>query len=451
MGKRKAGTAPAGASGADSPAAGELSRGAFAIVFTVQVTTAAGNNGMMSVLPAIGRTSGIPDALIAAIFSLSALLWAIGSPLWASKSDKYGRKPLIIMGLSGFVVSMICCGLVVSAGVRHLAPAMLIFVLFLIARALFGLFGSAANPASQAYLAERTSREKRTAAVASLAGAFGLGTVIGPPLAPLFVLPVVGLAGPMFGFAAIAFLVLLWVWKGLPEVWPPPHRVQALAETRGPPEGKPPPLWKDRRIRPFLVYGLLVSACQTAQYQTLGFIVIDKLGVDPLLAQKPTAIAMVCGAAAGLFAQWGLIRIFRMGPRHLLRWGAGLAAIANLLVALAPDYWTIVVGFTLSSLGYGFARPGFSAGASLAVDQRDQARAAGAVAAVNGLNTVIAPLFVLLYEFRHPAPYLLNMLILIAMLSLAFYSPGLRKAGLQPTTEEEQTAAVERNDGSSGF
>jgi MFS family permease len=428
----------------------ELPKRSFAIVFGVQVITATGNTGMQSVLPAIGRESNIPDALVAAIFSLSALLWAVGSPIWAKLSDVYGRKPLIILGLSGFVVSMICCGFVVAAGVRHWGTPMLIFGLFLIARALFGLFGSAANPASQAYLAERTTREKRTAAVASLAGAFGLGTIVGPPLAPLFVLPIVGLAGPMFGFAALALIVLVCVWKGLPEVWPPPHRRNALPNTTGP-AVKAKPLWRDSRITPFLVYGLLVSACQTAQYQTLGFIIIDKLGLPPLQAQSYTAIAMMAGAIAGLFAQWGLIRIFRMGPRHLLRWGAGLAAVANLLVAFSPDYRSVVIGFALSSLGYGFARPGFSAGASLAVDSADQARAAGAVAAVNGLNTVLAPLFVLLYERSHPAPYLLNMVILLAMLGLAFYNPRLRNAGVEPPTAAEEAGAIERNDASSGF
>src|SRR6478735_4581494 len=139
-------------------AAPAISRTAFAIVFGVQVITATGNTGMQSVLPAIGRESHIPDAMVAAIFSLSALLWAIGSPIWARQSDIHGRKPLIMLGLAGFVVSLVCCGFVVAAGVRHLAAPMLIFALFLIARALFGLFGSAANPASQAYLAERTSR-----------------------------------------------------------------------------------------------------------------------------------------------------------------------------------------------------------------------------------------------------------------------------------------------------
>lgn len=430
-----------------SKAFSALPRGPFAILFAVSLITAVGNTGMQSVLPAIGREIGIPDSLVAAIFSLSALLWAVGSPVWARLSDQHGRRPLIMIGMAGFIVSMLCCALVVSAGVRHLAAPMVIFFLFLFARALFGLFGAAATPASQAYLVETTTRENRTRAIASLAGAFGLGTIIGPAVAPLFVLPVLGLAGPMFVFAFIAAGVLVWVVKGLPESHTPrPAPVKAV---KGP---KPAPLWRDPRVKPFLIYGVLVASCQTAQYQTLGFMIIDKLGLPPMQAQGFTAVAMMAGAVAGLLAQWGLISMFRMGPKDLLRWGVVLAAGANLITAFAPNYLTVVVGFALASLGYGFARPGFTAGASLAVRQNEQARAAGAIGAINGLNVIAAPLFVLLYQHVHAGPFILNVAILGAMAAYALINPMLRNAGEAPTTEEETaSSALERNSGGSGF
>ena len=113
-------------------------RGPFAILFGVSVATALGNTGMLSVLPAIGRQIGIPDAMVAAIFSLSAVLWAITSPIWARQSDIRGRKPLILLGLGGFCLSMSLCAIVVSAGLRHVAAPMVIFVLFLLSRAIFG-------------------------------------------------------------------------------------------------------------------------------------------------------------------------------------------------------------------------------------------------------------------------------------------------------------------------
>jgi len=414
----------------------------FAIIFGVSIVTALGNTGMQSVLPAIGRSIGFPDYLVAAIFSLSAMLWAFSSPFWARQSDRGGRKPMMQLGLAGFLVSMICCGLVVSAGVRHLAQPLVIFVLFLLARALFGLFGAASNPATQAYVAERTDREERTQALAGLAGAFGLGTIVGPAIAPVFVLPVVGLAGPMFAFAALAAAMMIVV-RRLPEAKGPP--VSVVQESAAEARAKSRALLRDPRITPFLVYGFLVAACQTAQGQTLGFLIIDKLHLPPMQAQGYTAVAMMAGAVAGLLAQWGLIRMFRMGPRDLLRWGAGIAAVANLLVAFAPSYSAVVMGYALSSLGYGFCRPGFTAGASLAVDHAEQARAAGAIAAVNGLNTVVAPLFVLLYSSWHPGPFLINALTLAALVAYAIANRGLSRAAEAATTEEETTqSSLER-------
>ena len=200
-----------------SPAPVSLPKGSFAIIFGVSLVTAMGNTGMISVLPAIGREIGIPDYMVAGVFSLSALLWAGSSPYWARASDRYGRKPLMMVGLTGFAISMAACALVVAAGLAKLAAPMVIFAFFLLARALFGLFGAASNPATQAYVAEHTPPEERTTAMSSLAGAFGLGTVIGPFLAPLFILPFIGLAGPMFVFSLIALATLIVVWKKLPE------------------------------------------------------------------------------------------------------------------------------------------------------------------------------------------------------------------------------------------
>jgi MFS family permease len=423
-----------------------LPKGSFAIIFSVSLVTAMGNTGMISVLPAIGRSIGIPDPMVAAIFSLSALLWAFSSPLWARASDKYGRKPLILIGLSGFMVSMIACGLVVSAGLVHLAPPMVIFGLFLLARALFGLFGAASNPATQAYVAEHTPPEQRTQSMSALAGAFGLGTVIGPFLAPIFVLPIIGLAGPMYGFALLAGAMLFVVWKYLPESQ---HMVREedAPKVAGVPALRAKPMWRDPRVTPFLIYGFIVAVCQTAQAQTLGFLIIDKLQLSPMQAQGFIAIAMMFGAVAGLLAQWGIIRMFEMTPRQLLRWGVAVAALGNVIVAMQPTYAAVVAGYAISSLGFGLARPGFTAGSSLAVDMHEQARVAGAIAAVNGVNVVLAPAFVWLYQAVAPAPFILSALLMLAMLAYAFRNPQLRNAHPQPATRADAAkATLEKRD-----
>ncbi len=86
----------------------------------------------------------------------------------------------------------------------------------------------------------------------------------------------------------------------------------------------------------------------------------------------------------------------------------------------------LAIGYAIASLGYGFARPGFTAGASLSVEAKDQAGAAGAIAAINGLNVVVAPLFVLLYEKIGWAPFVLNTVILVGLLVYALRQVMLR-------------------------
>ena len=80
-----------------------------------------------------------------------------------------------------------------------------------------------------------------------------------------------------------------------------------------------------------------------------------------------------------------------MTAAALMRWGAGLAAAGLAGIALATDYHGIVTAFALTSLGYGFARPGFTAGASLMVGEDEQGAVAGAVTAINGACFVLAP------------------------------------------------------------
>jgi MFS family permease len=288
--------------------------------------------------------------------------------------------------------------------------------------------------------------------MSTLAGAFGLGTIVGPLIATLFVLPVVGLAGPLFAFAVIAAAMLMVVARWLPEQKQAPRpltddqlRFVPAEAQAGPPRsgvGKPMPLWRDPRLIPFLIYGFLIASCQSVIQQILGFLIIDKVALPPMQALDYTKMAWMTGAIAGLLAQWGLIRMFAMSPRHLLRWGAGLAALGSLLMAFAPDYWTVVIAFALCNLGFAFARPGFTAGSSLAVGVSEQARAAGAIAAVNGVNIIFAPFFVELYGRNHIAPFLITLAILVGLLVFAFVNPTLRHSGVHPTSEEDATVSL---------
>jgi len=409
---------------------------AFIILFSVSLIAAAGNIALQSVLPAIGREFGLPDTLVAAAFALSALLWMIASPFWARQSDVHGRKRIILVGLAGFVLSMSGFGLAASSGLQHWLAPMAAFVLMAVARAVYGLFGSAAPIASQAYIADRTTPETRTQAMSLLASAQGLGTVLGPALAPFFILPIVGLAGPMYAFALLGAIVLWLVWARLPSG--EAVRLRSSGSHRGD-AGKG--LWKDPRVRDFLLYGVLVTSAQAVNMTVLGFHIIDELttgglglaagsgtgGMAASAAQPFIGVAMLAGAAATLMVQWGLIPLLKLQPRALMRWGAGMALAGNLISIAAPGYFGVVVGYAVVSMGVGFARPGFMAGSSLAVGPHEQGAVAGLMMALAGLSFLAPPVIgVALYQVAEFAPFAANAAMLAGAVAVCFLSAALK-------------------------
>lgn len=414
---------------------------AFAILFAVSLIAAAGNMALQSVLPAIGREFRLSDTLVAGAFAVSALMWTVASPFWARLSDTLGRKRVILIGLAGFVLSMSGFGLAATSGLEHWLGAILAFVLMVVARTIYGVFGSAAPIASQAYVADRTTPEQRTQAMSLLASAQGLGTVVGPALAPFFVLPLIGLAGPMYAFALFGLVVLVVVWRKLPsgEV----VRIPSPSGHRGD-AGKG--LWKDPRVRGYLLYGLFVTGAQAANISVLGFHIIDELsatGIAVRDAQPFIGIAMLAGAAATLMAQWGLIPLLKLQPAALMRWGAAMALAGNLMSIAAPGYYGVVVGYAVMSMGIGFARPGFTAGSSLSVGPHEQGAIAGLMMSLAGLSFLGPPVIgVALYELAEPAPFLANAVLLAAATALCFINPALR-TGPPDLPDRDETPSPE--------
>ncbi|PZO03594.1 MAG: MFS transporter [Alphaproteobacteria bacterium] len=400
---------------------------AFVILFCISLIAAAGNMALQSVLPNIGRAFELSDTLVASAFAISALMWTVASPFWARLSDRLGRKRVMMIGLTGFVLSMTGFGLATTAGLERWLGVGLAFVLMAVARTVYGVFGSAAPIASQAYVADRTSPEQRTQAMSLLASAQGLGTVIGPTLAPLFVLPLIGLAGPMYGFAAMGLIALIVVWRRLPS-----GDVVRTPSPSGRRDTTGKGLWKDLRVRDYLLYGLMITGAQAINISVLGFHIIDELaatGTAASQSQPFIALAMFAGAAATLLAQWGLIPMLKLQPRDLMRWGAGLALVGNVLSIASPGYYGVVVGYAVVSMGVGFARPGFTAGSSLAVGSHEQGAVAGLMMSLAGLSFLAPPVIgVALYELSEPGPFIANALMLAVATLLCFVSPRLRAA-----------------------
>jgi MFS family permease len=365
------------------------------------------------VMPSIGTALKVEDFWISLAYTWSALLWMLCAPMWARRSDRRGRKAMMAIGLIGFIASFSLCGLALWLGLNGVLGGVATLLLFAACRSLYGGFGSAAPPAVQAYVASRTSRAERTQALSLISSSFGLGTVIGPALAPFFILPGVGLVGPFIAFTVIAVMVLVALRIWLPDDSPAyaarggitaapfsansnsssPDEEEEVAEPSALPTDVPHLKWTDRRMRPWLLAGLLGGHAQAAVMGLVGFLILDRLGLrdNPALGAAPIGRVLMIGAGATLLAQWGLIPLLKLGPRASALSGITVAAIGVALLSVAFDEHAIAIGMGLASLGFGLFRPGFTAGSSLVVTRAEQGQAAGIVASGNGAAYIVAP------------------------------------------------------------
>ena len=441
----------------------------FALLFLVMFTIAAGNTALQSVLPALGRSLGVKDSAVAAAFSVSALLWVIAAPIWANRSDRSGRRAMILLGIAGFVAANLTCGLFLTLGINGWIGGGAAFALFILGRLLYGSLGAAAPPAVQALVAGRTTRAERTRALTLIGSAFGLGTIIGPALSPYLVVGHVGrieigLAGPAFFGALFGAIVLVAVLRVLPNdryAEPGTHGAAnaypsiggqasgaavTAAATENTGRASEHVGYTDPRIRTWMILGLIAGHAQAMTGQAIGFLVIDRLGLAPMAALESTGLVLMVGAGSALLVQWGLIPILNLTPRRLVLVGLVLAAVGTAATGLATSLYGIALGYALASMGFGFVRPGFTAGSSLAVGPAAQGSVAGKVTSVNGASFVLGPsIGVGLYELQHSLPYLIAGMACAVLLVFALLSfRDAARAADGPGSVDEQSGPDQR-------
>src|SRR4029078_7989104 len=129
-----------------------LSAAHFLLLYAAMLVAAAGNTALQSVMPAIGREIGIKDFYVAIAYTWSAVLWVLLAPYWAEKSDHHGRKTLMIMGVTGFIVSMTLCGIALFCGLHRWIGGALTFSLFAVFRGIYGGVGRATAAAGPTHL-----------------------------------------------------------------------------------------------------------------------------------------------------------------------------------------------------------------------------------------------------------------------------------------------------------
>jgi MFS family permease len=400
-------------------------RRAFAILFGSMMCLGAGQSVMFAVLPSLARELGLSELQASMPFVVSAGIWVFSSGYWGAKSDHLGRKPIIILGLTAFGISFASFAGMAQAGVDRLLPLVVAYPLMIATRAIYGIFGSGANPSAQAYVADRTTRAERTQGVATIGAAFGLGTTIGPGIGSVLV--VFGLFVPFYFTALMAFASAAAIWIFLPERTRPIEHKKVTVRLK----------WTDGRVLPFILFGLGIATAGAIPIQTVGYLFIDVLHLSAKEAPQYVGIGLMASSMAALFAQLVIVQRFNISARALIRWGVILALASNLLFVIGGQFGPLVMALAISGLGFGMARPGYAAAASLSVAPEEQGAIAGLTGATSGAGFIFGPIIGnTLYEWHPTAPYVFGAALMAALYLYALISPHLREAGAQAPDAE---------------
>jgi MFS family permease len=389
----------------------------FGLLCACLVSVGMGQSMLFSILPPAAREIGITPFQVSTIFATSASLWVFVSPAWGRRSDRAGRRQVIIVGLLGYALSMALLALVIDSGRRQLLPALIVYPLMIASRCVFALLGSGTGPASQAYIADRTTRTERTAGVALVSAAMGLGETIGPGVGAA--LAVVGLLAPLYLSSALAVLSALTIWLFLPE-----EKHHAATHH----EGARRMRVFDRRILPFLVVSTALQSARGTTVICLAFYLQDELHLDSQQTVRIAGIGFVVLALAGLVSQLVIVQRFRPSARAMMRAGVALMVAAFALLIGGTILPVFLLGLALLGTGFGLVRPGASAAASLSVEANEQGSAAGILGGVAVAGNAVGPMLgTALYGLSHKAPFLVNLGALSLVLILVLTNRRIRQ------------------------
>jgi MFS family permease len=375
------------------------------LLFVALFNSILGLSLLFPVLAPLGRELGLSELQVGALstaYSLMQLLW---SPRWGRRSERIGRKPVLLTGIIGFAVSFFAFGIIAELGMRHVLAPLPMWLLLLAARLVGGTFSSATMPTAQAWAADLSEREKRTSAMAIVGAAFGLGLVFGPAIGAG--LSTFGLLVPVYVSSALALLNAVFVAWRLRE---PERRTERRAEAMS-------LRFTDRRVWPFLAVGVGITLASAAMEQSIAFYFQDRLGLTAAITPRYVGVGLVLYGFFAALAQGFVVRRASLSPATLIRTGIPVALVAFVLLVFANGYGMLLGIMALLGFGQGMAMPGVTSALSLSVLDDEQGPVAGFNSSAQALGRMLGPVIGTgLYELQPHYPYVFSATLLGAIL-----------------------------------
>jgi DHA1 family tetracycline resistance protein-like MFS transporter len=371
---------------------------------------------VIPVLPILIRTfMGGDTARASEVFGVFASAWAlmqfVFSPIQGALSDRFGRRPVILISNFGMGLDYIFMAL---------APSL---TLLFVGRLISGITAASISTAF-AYIADVTPSEKRAASFGLIGAAFGIGFILGPALGGL--LGAIDPRAPFWVAAALSLVNAMYGFLVLPESLPPERR-SAFAWRRANPIGSLVLLRSHPELTGLALVNFLVNVAHAVLPAITVLYMAYRYGFDEKQVGLTFALVGVCSVAV----QVGLIGRFvaRFGERAALLTGLAFGAAGFALYGIATTATVFLIGVPVMAL-WGMSNPAALGLMTRRVSPSEQGQLQGANASITGIANLVGPgLFALLFAYAigtgrdwhlPGAPFLLAALLLALSALLAW-------------------------------
>ncbi len=333
------------------------------------------------------------------------------APILGNLSDKYGRRPVLLISLFGFGLDYILLAL---------APN---YEWLFIGRIIAGITGSSFTTAA-AYISDISTPENRTKNFGMIGAAFGLGFIIGPLLGGI--LGNFGERTPFYVSAVLVLLNWLYGYFVLPESLPKENR-REFSWKRANPVGSLISLSKHKSIAGLLLSILLIYIAAHALMSNWNYFTIYRFSWSELMVGLSLGLV---GVMVGV-VQAGLTRVInpKIGNEKSVYYGVVFYAVGMLLLGLATQSWMMFAILPLYCLG-GIAQPALQGVMAGRVPSNAQGELQGALTSSMSLAAIIGPFAMnnLFFYFTHDnapfklpgAPFLLAAVLMTVSAVIAF-------------------------------
>jgi len=379
---------------------------------------------VMPIMPFYIEHFGAGGTELGWLMATYSLMQMLCAPVWGLLSDRWGRKPILSIGVLGYAITLFMFGLANN------------FTMLFIARSLSGILSSATMPTAMAYIGDNAPEKEKSKGMGQLGAMVGIGVILGPLLGGL--LSTDSLALPFFIGAGLALLAFLFVILLLPESHAPQNASHQTGE-QAPLNGENPsdlrnpiqPLFSKIYLRilsspaGLLLLLIFIMSFGLTNFQgMLGLYVVDKFAFD---TRQVGSLWMVMGLM--LILVQGLLTdplTKKFGELTLIRAGLIGGALGFVLVALAVDYITTLLALGLFIFALALIGPALNAHISHFAGEH-QGAVMGLNSALNSLGRVLGPLLGgYLYDLRLEFPFYSGAATLL--LGLLFSFARLRRS-----------------------